>query len=77
MLYTRTSFINYLTIKRDCEIINIRDGRDNVITIRNGPAKAFIWANGRDRIDYEMIVIICNKLWLDGLPSESDLEKIE
>lgn len=34
MLYTRSSFIKWLTDVKDCEIININDRRGNVITIK-------------------------------------------
>ncbi len=77
MLYTRSSFINYLINVHQCEIIDINDRKDKVITIKNGPAQAFIWATGKDQIDYEMILRVCNKLWLTDLPGDKDLEKIE
>lgn len=76
MLYTRSSFIRYLTTKHDCEIINLNDRRANIITIKNGPATAYILATGRDVIDYEEIFIVCKKLWLP-LPGDRDLEKVE
>ena len=77
MLYTRSSFIKYLTKVHNCEIINLNDRRGRVVTIRNGPAKTFIWATGRDVIDYEEIYLVCKKLWLTDLPGDKDLEKVE
>lgn len=77
MLYTRSSFINYLINVHDCEIITKSDGSDRFVHIKNGPAKAYLWAGGKDQIDYETIQIVCNKLWLPYLPGHSDLEPIE
>jgi hypothetical protein len=76
LLYTRSSFINYLTKKRDCEIINLNDIRDRVISIRNGPARAYIMYNRRDSISYEEIALVCAKLYIE-LPGEKDLVRIE
>jgi len=61
---------------RDCEIININYRRGNVITIKNGSAIAYIWANKKDLIDYEEIYIVCKKLWID-IPGDHDLKKAE
>lgn len=77
MLYTRSSFIKYLVDVHDCEVINLNDRRGNVITIKHGPATAFMWANKKDIIDYEEIYIICKKLWLTNLPGDKDLQQAE
>ena len=76
MLYTRSSFIKWLTDVKDCEIININDRRGNVITIKNGSATAFIWVNKKDVIDYEEIYVVTRKLWLE-LPGDKDLVRVE
>ena len=75
MLYTRSSFINWLKEKRDCEVAPIRDSR--VLIIKNGPVNAKMWLDDRDRIDYEEIWLLCNKLFIEGLPTDSELIKIE
>lgn len=76
MLYTRSSFLRYLTDKRDCEIVNVNDGRNRVLSLKNGPCGAFIFTNRKDIIDYEEIFIVCKKLYID-LPGNSDLEIVE
>ena len=73
MLYTRNSFISYLTNKCDCDTITLRDGRG--LIIKNGltaKSQMFITRN----IDYEEIELHCRKLYV-GLPGNSDLEIVE
>jgi len=76
MLYTRSSFLKYLTDKRDCQIKPLNQGRNTVILIQHGPVSAYIHLNNKDLIDYEEIYIVCKKLFLD-LPGDSDLVRIE
>lgn len=76
MLYTRSSFITYLTEKKDCEIVVLDDSKGKALKVINGPQSAYIWVSSKNRIDYREIYTICKKLWLD-LPGDSDLEKIE
>lgn len=33
--------------------------------------------DGKDRIAYEEIHLVCNKLMIDGLPGDSDLERAD
>lgn len=77
MLYTRTSFIKYLREVHYCTFTPLNQGKNRVLLVTNGPAKAYILVTGKDRIDYEEIHIICTKLWLPDLPGDKDLEKIE
>lgn len=76
MLYTRSSFIRWLTKVKDCEIINVNDIRNRVISIKNGHVIAYIMTGKKDLMDYEEIYIVCKKLFLD-LPGDTDLEKVE
>jgi hypothetical protein len=75
MLYKRSSFLTYLKVKHDCTIAPIRDTR--VIVIKNGPVSVRMWVDSKDRIDYEEIWLICQKLYLTDLPGEKDLIRIE
>jgi hypothetical protein len=75
MLYTRSSFIKWLTEVKGCEVHPLRDS--NTLQIINGVAKGFIWANTKDVIDYEEIYLLCNRIYIDGLPGDNDLIKIE
>lgn len=75
MLYSRSSFIKWLTEVKDCEVIPKPDS--SVITIKNGMVKAYMYANSKNVIDYEEIYALCNKLYIVGLPGNSDLELIE
>lgn len=77
MLYTRSSFIQYLREVHDCEIIPLDDSRERTLRIKNGPVSAYMFLTRKDRIDYEEIHIICNKLYLTDLPGDKDLERIE
>ncbi len=77
MLYTRSSFINYLKKVHDCTITPISTGNSSILQIQHGPAKAYIMVKGKDRIDYEEIYIVCRKLWLSDMPGDKDLVKIE
>jgi hypothetical protein len=74
MFYTRSSFIRYLTGKRNCEIINCNDRKDRVITFRNVPFTGYLVTGSIDIIDYEEIAFACRKLRID-LPGDSDLER--
>jgi uncharacterized protein YlaI len=76
MLYTRSSFITYLTKVHDCEIVVLDDSKGKALQVKNGPAKAYIMVNSRNRIDYKEIFIVCKKLYLP-IPLNADLEKIE
>ena len=75
MCYTRSSFVRYLTGKRNCEIINHNDRKSRVITIIKDSATAYIMTSKKDIISYTEIYIVCEKLGLD-LPGDSDLERI-
>jgi len=75
MLYKRSSFLSWLSDVKDCDVNPIRD--TNVVIIKNGPASARMWIDTKDRIDYEEIWLICNKLYIDGLPGEKELTRIE
>lgn len=59
MRYTRSSFLKYLTKKKDCEIINLGNNSFRVITIKNGSATAYIHTTSKDVIDYDEIFIVC------------------
>lgn len=74
MLYTRSSFLTWLKDNNDCDIKPIPDSR--VLIICNGPCSAKILVDSKNRIDYEEIWLVCNKLYL-GLPGNNDLERIE
>ncbi|HUZ59358.1 MAG TPA: hypothetical protein VMU83_11300 [Hanamia sp.] len=77
MLYTRSSFIKWLTDVKDCEIINLDDRKGRVITVKNGPCTAYIFDDKRDQIDYEEIYIVCcKKLWME-MPGDKDLIRLE
>ena len=73
MLYKRSSFLSWLREKHSCEILPIRG--TNVIVIKNGTVDAKMWLDKKDRIDYEEIWLLCNKLYIDGLPGNAELEK--
>lgn len=73
MLYTRTSFIKYLTEKYDCETFPMREGRG--LIIKHGltaKTQMFVTQN----IDYEEIELHCRKLYV-GFPGNSDLVIVE
>ena len=74
MLYTRSSFITWLTKVKDCEIKPLGDR--NTLMVSNGIAKGYIYTNSRDRITWEEIQVLCLKIYLE-LPSSKDLTKIE
>ena len=74
MVYTRSSFIKWLTEVKDCDVKPLDR---NTLQVTNGIAKAFIWVNNRDVIDYEEIYILCNKIHIVGLPGDNDLIKVE
>lgn len=75
MLYKRSSFLRWLSEVKDCEITPIRD--TNALVIKNGVMSARMWVDKNDRIDYEEIWLFCNKLYIEGLPGNSELERIE
>lgn len=83
LLYTRSSFLRWLSQVKECEIKPL-DYDDNDrgrysfggILIKNGPCKFYMGTDQRDRIDYGEIRIICKKLWIE-LPNHSDLEPLE
>lgn len=75
MLYTRSSFIKWLTEVKECEVYPLKN--TNVLVVVNGIAKANMWVNPKDLIDYEEIFIFCNKIHIDGLPGDKDLKKVE
>jgi hypothetical protein len=74
MLYTRSSFIRWLTKVKGCDVQPVR--RSNAFIITNGIASAYMWVNPQDRIDYEEIQILCQKIYLE-LPGDKDLKKAE
>jgi hypothetical protein len=78
MLYTRSSFITWLKEVHDCEFLPAGE-RDNigVLHIKYGPARAYIMTNSKDRIDYETIQRICQKLMLTRWPDNSELERLD
>ena len=73
MIYKRSSFLRYLTDTRKCEIIPLREGREQGMNIRNGIVTIYVLSDKKDRIDYEEIYIICKKLNVT-IPSGNDLE---
>jgi hypothetical protein len=75
MLYKRSSFIKWLTEVKECEVFPIRD--TNVLIIKNWQISIKIMLDKKDRIDYEEIWLICNKLYIVGLPGDNELERIE
>jgi hypothetical protein len=75
MLYTRSSFIKWLTEVKDCEVYPL--GSSNVMVIKCGIFKANMWVTPKDLIDYEEIYILCSKIPLIGLPGDNDLIKVE
>ncbi len=74
MLYTRSSFITWLTKVKDCEVKPLKDR--NTLMVINGIAKGYIYTNSRDRITWEEIQVLCLKIYLE-LPASKDLNKIE
>lgn len=74
-LYTRSSFIDWLRTKRGCKVEPLRDSRG--LIVRNGVEKIYIWYDRKNRIDYDEIWTLCNKLLISGLPGDSELERIE
>lgn len=74
MLYTRSSFIKWLTDVKDCKVQPLGG---NTLQVTNGIAKGFIWASSKDIIDYEEIYLLCNKIHIVGLPGDNDLIKVE
>ena len=71
MLYTRASFITFLTKKHDCKTFPDEDG----LVIKNGSARTYM--NMTRFIDYGEIWIHCKKLYILSPPGDSELEKVE
>jgi len=44
------------------------------VIIYNHTIKVHMGVDNKDRIAYEEIHLICNRLMIDGLPGDSDLE---
>lgn len=74
MIYRCSSFITLLREKYHCEIIPLQ-GR--AVQVKYGNQSCFIYKDKSDRIDYEEIYHIYNKLLLPGLPGDSELVRIE
>jgi len=78
MLYKRSSFLKWLKEVKDCQIKPLGNNvRGGAVKAFNGPASTYIGTDEKDRIDYEEIYIICRNLYIDGLPGDSDLVRIE
>jgi hypothetical protein len=84
LLYKRSSFLRWLQKKKDCTVepLNFDDSdrrRDSFggVVIRNHVIKAFMGIDHKDRIAYEEIHLFCDKLMIDGLPGESELERAD
>lgn len=78
MIYKCSSFLKWLKEGKDCEIIPMQNNsRLGVILIKNGVMKYYLMTNKKDRIDYEEIYNACQRLYIVGLPGDSDLERIE
>ena len=76
MLYLRSSFFTWLTKVKECEMIPLGQmTRTGAVILKNGPVTAKVCTNRE--IDYEEIWSICNRLYIVGLPGDSDLERIE
>jgi hypothetical protein len=67
--------------KKDCTVTplgadNSDRRRDNFggVIIKNHFVQAYMGVDNKDRIAYEEIHLFCNKLMIDGLPGDSDLE---
>ena len=73
MLYKRSSFIKWLSEVKDCDVTPLKYAQG--VKIMNGSASVRLWTDSKDRIDYEEIYTVIQKLWIDGLPGDSDLEK--
>jgi hypothetical protein len=78
MLYTRSSFITWLKEVHDCEFLPAGErDRIGVIHIKYGPERAYIMTDSKDRIDYETIQRICQKLYLTRWPDDGELDRLE
>lgn len=79
MLYTRSSFIEWLEQVEECEIIPIKNDHSTrgTLLIKNGSAKFYMHTDAKDMIDYEEIYIAYKYLYLSQLPGEKDLKRIE
>ena len=74
LLYKRSSFIKWLTAK-GCEVYPLK--HTNVMMIEGPFCTVKMWINPKDVIDYEEIVLICQKLHLQDLPGNKDLVIVE
>jgi aminopeptidase C len=77
MLYKRSSFVKWLHEVKECDITPLTGKSAGVILIKNWNYKFYLEYDKKDRIDYEEIYLACSKLYIDGLPGDSDLERIE
>ncbi len=72
LLYTRSSFIKYLTNNCNCELTPMREGRG--LRIANGSAKHQMFMT--EYIDYDEIVLVCLKLYIE-LPPNNLIKRVE
>jgi len=84
LLYKRSSFLSWLQRKKDCTVTPLeaddndrRRHRYGGVIIKNHFVKVYMGVDGKDRIAYEEIHLVCNKLMIDGLPGDSDLERAD
>lgn len=74
MLYKRSSFLKFLQAKYQVETKPLRDG---VLQLRHGPQIHYMIMTSQDRIDYEEIYIIYNKLLLPDIPTYNDIKQYD
>ena len=74
MLYTRSSFITWLTTVKNCEVQPLRDKK--TLQVDSGIARGYMYLTPRDRISWEEIQILCLRICIE-MPSQKDLKKIE
>jgi hypothetical protein len=84
LFYKRSSFLRWLQKKKDCTVTPLgnddNDRRRDAfggVAISNHFVKTYMGVDHKDRIAYEEIHLVCNKLMIDGLPGESDLERAD
>ena len=76
MIYTRSSFITWLTKTCHCEIEPLRNNpKVLIIKYFNESSKMFV--NQKDVIDYEEIYLHYQRLFLPYLPGDKDLVIVE
>lgn len=73
MVYTRSSYLTWLSEKHDCNIIPLDE--KGTLRIWHGPMKSHM--RNTKHIDYIEIFMHHQKLWLPELPTESDLVRVE